>query len=167
MGAWGCEATWVPTDTGRSTGSTDPPYNLCENLLDEIGYPTIIQADLEHPNSFTILFTEEPSVRPCGGMVVEAEGGEAWVMGMIQTGTWLDLQVPALPPEQFKVVSWGLEDNPEDLNDSPDENRLYWAGTNTTATSAQFVKDGDSYTWERRDLANAEGGFTAYLVRVE
>lgn len=160
----GCDGRWEFADTGFAQGDTDLPYNLCEDLLGDYGYPVIIQAEIAEPKSFTILYQEEPEERPCGGMVVETVNGEAWVVGMLESGDWLNLLVPSKPPEQFEVLSWGMDDVPSDPNDSADEDGIYWAGTNTRAQSAKFVQDGLTTLWERQDLRNDEGFVTAYLV---
>lgn len=151
-------------DTGQSIQDTGIPYNLCEDVLDDLGYVVIIQADITDPKPLTILFADEPEERLCGGMGVETDSGQVWVMGMIEGGHWVDLLVPAKPPDQFQVVSWGMEDNPDDANDTPDEDGVYWAGINTTATSAKFVRDSEVLIWERQDLSSADGEVTAYLV---
>lgn len=160
----GCSSSWVPTGTDYISTDTELPYNLCEDFLDDLGYPVIIQADLPDPKPLTILYQEEPEERLCGGLVVETDNGQVWVLGMIEDGDWLHLLIPSKPPDQFGVVSWGMDDVPTDPNDFPDEDGLYWAGTNTKAQAAKFVQDGEPTFWERQDLPNSEGTSTAYLV---
>lgn len=162
-GVLGCQATWEWTDTGVTQGDVDPP-NVCQDLLEDLGYPMTIQEELADPKTFTILFQDEPEERMCGGMVAELDEGEAWVQGVINSGNWVDLLVPARPPDQFRVVSWGLEDDPDNATDAPDEERIYWSGTSTTAYSAKFVNEGQAWSWARQDLPNEEGVATAYLI---
>lgn len=155
----GCDSRWT---ANCPDGAEDGPIcadfvdtgsdNFCQDDLDALGYPVVIQEDLTDPQSFAIHFQAEPDTYPCGGLVVTTTTGEAWVVGLIQNGSEVDLQVPLEPPDQFQVVSWGY---------AADSDGLGWAGTATTADQAR----NSVHHWSRQDLLDDQGVLTVYLIR--
>lgn len=162
IGLWACSASWEPVvETAMNDTSPNSEFNPCQNILDELGYPLVIQEDLEDPLDFTIHFAGEPLSRYCGGMVVELADSQVWDVGVIADGTQLELLIPASPPDQFQVVAWATQDVAEDPHDHADQQRLYWADIYTSADGATFGQD----HWSRYNQPDEEGVLTAYLIR--